>query len=144
MVILNSSCNFNGNTGQNLSPQNPQWSKRCGLQLNSVTKFSSVRDSLTIKKSLLKYTFIKHKLCTSELAGVHQCSKVDFPSCCFVCLLYDLVSILFHRRLCIRNQHCLGWKIFCTYSRLPEASVSERQISRCFGTIRNSQLREVR
>ena len=39
----------NGHTGQNRSPQNPQWSKRserCGLQLNSVTKFSSVRDSL--------------------------------------------------------------------------------------------------
>ena len=29
-------------------------------------------------------------------ADVHQCSKVDFPCCCFVCLLCDLVSFLIH------------------------------------------------
>ena len=31
----------------------------------------------------------------------------------FVCLLYDLLSFLFHSRVSICNQHCLGWKIFC-------------------------------
>ena len=33
----------------------------------------------------------------------------------FVCLLYDLLSFLFHCRLFIWNQHCLGWKIFYSY-----------------------------
>ena len=45
------------------------------------------------------------------MADVHQCNKVDFPSF-FMCLLYALLSFLFHCRLCIWNQHCLGWKIF--------------------------------
>ena len=30
----------------------------------------------------------------------------------FVCLLYDLLSFLFHCRLCIWDQRCLGWNIF--------------------------------
>ena len=48
---------------------------------------------------------------------------------------------LVHCWLCIWNQHCLGWKIFCTCSRFPEACVSERQT---FWTIRNSRFPEVR
>ena len=51
-----------------------------------------------------------------DVADVHQCSKVDFPYLLFcVCLLYDLLSFLFHCRLFIWNQHCLGWKIFYSY-----------------------------
>ena len=107
-IIKIRSCNFYGHTGQNCSPQNPQWSKRSeryGLPLNSVTKFSSVRDLLTIKKSSLMYKFFRHKLfltwgnnnvlsntsrkctCTFELVDVHQCNTVDFPCGSFVCLL---------------------------------------------------------
>ena len=52
-LVLGDNFEFvNGHTGRNRSPQNPSWSKRserCGLQLNSVTNFSSVRDSLMIK-----------------------------------------------------------------------------------------------
>ena len=63
-----------------------------------------VRDSLTIKKKILMCKFIKAQIyfstcgnnvvlsnsprectCTFELADVHQCNKVDFPCCCFVC-----------------------------------------------------------
>ena len=33
----------------------------------------------------------------------------------FMCLLYDFLSFLFHSRLCIWNQHCLGWKIFFSH-----------------------------
>ena len=44
-----------------------------------------------------------------NLADVHQCIKVDFPYLfVFMCLLYDLLSFLFHCRLFIWNQHCLG------------------------------------
>ena len=32
-----------------------------------------------------------------------------------VCLLYDLLSFLFHSRRFIWNQHYVGWKIFCSY-----------------------------
>ena len=56
--------------------------------------------------------------------------------------LYDLLWFLVHCCLCIWNQHCLGWRIFCTYSRFPETSVSERQTSRIFWTIRNSRFSE--
>ena len=49
-----------------------------------------------------------------NVADDHQCSKMDFPYLLFfVCLLYDLLSCLFHCRLCIWYQHCLGWVIFC-------------------------------
>ena len=70
--------------------------------VNSVTNFSSVRDSSTMNKYSVMDKFIKHKIissleialsnipgertCTFELADVHQCSKVDFPCRCFVCL----------------------------------------------------------
>ena len=51
----------------------------------------------------------------------------------FVCLLYDLLSFLFHCRLCIWNQYCLKWKVFlfvllgfprhaCLRDRSPESS----------------------
>ena len=51
-----------------------------------------------------------------NVADVHQCSKVDFPYLLlFVCLFYDFLSFLFHCRLCIWNQHCLGCKIFYSY-----------------------------
>ena len=53
--------------------------------------------------------------------------------------LYNLFSFLFHCCFCVWNQHCLEWKICCTHSRFPEASVSERQISRIVWTIRNSR-----
>ena len=42
-----------------------------------------------------------------NVADVHQCSKVDFP-CCFVCLLYGLLSFHIHSCLRIWNFHCLG------------------------------------
>ena len=59
---------------------------------------------IKIKKSSLQCKFIKHKIvlqwrnndglsntsqewrCTFELADLHQCNKVDFHFCCFVCL----------------------------------------------------------
>ena len=72
----------------------------------SVTKFSSVRDSSKIKNLHLKTNssstkwFLKwgntdvlsntsqELRCTFELADVHQCNKVDFHCCCFVCLFF--------------------------------------------------------
>ena len=53
--------------------------------------------------------------------------------------LYNVLSFLVHCCLIVWNQHCLGSKIFCTYSRFPEANVSERQISRIVRTIRDTR-----
>ena len=53
--------------------------------------------------------------------------------------LYNVLSFLVHCCLVVWNQHCLGWKIFCTYSRFREANVSERQISRIVRTIRDTR-----
>ena len=66
-----------------------------------------------------------------------QYSGISLPFV-FVCLLYDLLSFLFHCRLCIWTQHYLGWEIFCLCFSISETYVSERQISRVFWTIRNS------
>ena len=61
---------------------------------------------------------------------------LSFP---FVCLVYDFLSFLFHCRLCIWTQPCLGEGSVVCASRFPEACVSERQISRVFWIIRNSR-----
>ena len=43
-----------------------------------------------------------------DVADVLQCNEVDFPSLLYLCLLYDILSFLFHFWLFIWNQHCLG------------------------------------
>ena len=44
-----------------------------------------------------------------DVADVHQCNKVGLSfSFVFMCLLFDIISFLFHCSLCIWNQHCLG------------------------------------
>ena len=54
-------------------------------------------------------------------------AKWTFLIFCFcVPSFCDLFSFLFHCRLCIWNQHCLGWKIFCL----------------CFSVSRSMRLRE--
>ena len=40
-------------------------------------------------------------------------AKWTFLTFVFVCLLHDLLWFLVHCRLCISNQYCLKWKIFC-------------------------------
>ena len=107
-----------------------------GTNLHTCTNSSSTE--LFPHLRLLFRTFLQMYM-YFELADVHQCDKVDFPCCCFVSFFKNLVSFLFHCCLCVWNQHCLEWMIFCTYSRFPEASVSERQISRIVWTIRDSR-----
>ena len=117
----------------------------------STTIFLSVRESLIMKNlylctnpssptlfltwgnDIVLSSTSRECTCACELMDVHQCNKVDLPRDCFVCLF--ITSFYF---LSI-NKHCLGWKIFCTYSRFSEASVSERQISRIVWTVRNSR-----
>ena len=74
---------------------------------------------------------------TPELADVHQCSKVDFPCCCafFINSFHSLSTVAFASGMNI----AWGERSSCTYSRFPEASVSERQISRIVRTILDSR-----
>ena len=97
----------------------------------SVTNLLFVRDTLT-KKSVPMYKFMSVNVAKWTFLNI-----VSVP-------LYDLLSFLVQCCLCIWNQHCLGWNIFCTCSRFPEACVSERQTSRIFWTIRNSRFPEIR
>ena len=85
------------------------------LLLALVSRFEpAIRAKLKGKRRPHMYKFMKHKIISTleiallDVADVHQWSKVNFPFCCFVCLLYDLLTFLFHCRLFIWNQHCLG------------------------------------
>ena len=121
---------------------------------NSVTNFSSVRYFVTTKNlcscttsssttlfphlRLLFRTFTKMYM----YFWIGWCPSVQQSglSLLLFCVpLYNVLSFLVHCCLCVWNQHCLGWKIFCTYSRFPEANVSERQISRVVRTIRDTR-----
>ena len=65
--------------------------------------------------------------------------KMDFPYRFLLCLLYDLLAIV--PLSPFSSGFNIAWdeRSFVCTSRLPEASVSERQISRVFWTIRNSK-----
>ena len=67
-----------------------------------------------------------------DVADVHQCSKADFPFCCFVCLFHDFFTFLFHCCLASRINIAWGGRSFVHASRFPEASVSERQFFSVF------------
>ena len=104
------------------------------VKIHQAQNYSSPEESIALSNSPREWTNV------SELIDVHQCNKVGLSLLLFCVLpLYDFLSFLIHCCLCFWNQHCLGWEIFCTYSRFPEACVSERQISRIVWTIRNSR-----
>ena len=77
--------------------------------------------------------------CTFELVDVHQCNQVDFPCGCFVCLcmtsFHSLSTAAFGSGINI----AWGERSFCTYFRFPEASISEKHISRLVWDIRDSR-----
>ena len=94
--------------------------------------FSPFASAASVEFSTLEIvllTFTRMYSCFLDVADVHQSSKVDFV---LMCLLYDLLSFIFHCRIFIWNQHCLGERPFVCASRFPEACVSERQTSRVF------------
>ena len=99
----------------------------------SVANLSFVRELLNGRK-IFAYVQIQ----------VHQCSKVDFYFCCFVCLFRDLLSFLVRCCLLHLESTLPGVKDLFTCSRFPEACVSERQTSRIFWTVRNSRFPETR
>ena len=69
-----------------------------------------------------------------NVADVHRCSKSGLSlTFCFCVPPLWPPFIPFPLSLCIWNQHCLGWKIFCLCFSVSRACVSERQ------TIRNSR-----
>ena len=69
--------------------------------------------------------------CTFELTDVHQCIKVDFPCCCFMCL----ITTSFHSF----STAAFASGINIARSGRSFAHTLERQISRIVWTIRNSR-----
>ena len=47
-----------------------------------------------------------------DMADVHQCSKVDFPYCCFVCRFMTSFYFLSTAAFASEINHCLEWKTF--------------------------------
>ena len=96
--------------------------------LNFLPLFLLHRSSLEVRVPLIHLALIISTL-EIALANIHSgCTRTFWCSGCpsmqqsglslsfvFMCLLYDLLSFLLHCRLCICNQHCLGWKIFYSY-----------------------------
>ena len=82
------------------------------------------------------YKFHQARECTntSELMDVHQCNKVDFPCCCFVCRCMTSFHSLSTAAFVSRINIAWGERSFIHTCRFPEASVSERQISRIVWT----------
>ena len=94
-----------------------------------------LRDVLVLESTLaiVLANIRRDALVLFDVADVHQCNKVDFPYLLFfVCLLYDLLSFLFHCRFAFQNYIAWVERSFVCASGFPEACVSERQISRIF------------
>ena len=64
-----------------------------------------------------------------ELADVHQCNKVDFHCCCFVCLFFTSFHSFSTATFASGINIAWGERSFA-HTRFPKTSVSERQISR--------------
>ena len=110
----------------------------------SVTKFSSVRDSSKIKNLHLNTNSSSTKLflkwgnndvlsntsqewrCTFELADVHQCNKVDFHCCCFVCLFFT--SFRFFSTATFASGINIAWgERSFAHTRFPKTSEADLQ-----------------
>ena len=78
-----------------------------------------------------------------NVADVHQCITVDFPYLLFLCAFF-MTSFHSFSIVAFASGINIAWveRSFVHTSRFPEACVSERQISRVFGTIRNSRFLE--
>ena len=108
--------------------------------------FRTFGDVLVLRSTLeiVLANILRDVLVLLDVADVHQCSKVDFPYCCFVCPFMTSFHSLSTAAFASGINIAWEWKIFCTFSRFAEACVSERETSRIFWTIRSSRFLEVR
>ena len=103
------------------------------------TNSSSPKLFLTWRNNSVLSNSPKECTQTSELMDVHQCDKKDFPylfwSAFFITFFHSLSIVAFASGINISRSE----RYFIHSFRFPEASVSERQVSRIVWTIRNSR-----
>ena len=72
-----------------------------------VNDFPNLNFNISIEIALAN--ILQDVLVLLDVTDVHQCSKMDFPYLFVLCAFFtDLLSFLFHYRLFIWNQHCMG------------------------------------
>ena len=95
------------------------------------TNSSNTKLFLTWGKNMVLSNTSQECTCTFELTDVHQCIKVDFSCCCFMCL----ITTSFHSF----STAAFASGINIARSGRSFAHTLERQISRIVWTIRNSR-----
>ena len=106
----------------------------------SIKNFSSVREFLITK--IFTYVQISSSQGVYIYFWINGCPSMQQSglSLLLFCMpLYDLLPFLIDCCLCIRNQHCLGWKIFYSYFSLSRGKrLWETDLQNCLN-IRNSR-----
>ena len=151
VIILNSSCNHNWSIIDVyipfllmflMSSLAMKWCFCNGSMSFSITNFSSVRESIPIKSlylctnsssptlfltrgnNIVLSNTSRECTCTFELTDVHQCNKVDFPLCCFVCLFRTFFHSFSTSAFASGINIAWGERSFIHTARFPEACVS--------------------
>ena len=106
----------------------------------SIKNVSSVREFLITK--IFTYVQISSSQGVYKYFWINGCPSMQQSglSLLLLCMpLYDLLPFLIHCCLCIKNQHCLGWKIFYSYFSVSRGKrFWETDLQNCLN-IRNSR-----